>query len=66
MSGSAAIGLKGENAWHDAARRLSAGEASLVSLWGDEGRMRMALREANGGLAIVDVACEAGAFSLPR
>ena len=62
MSGSAAIGLKGENAWHDAARRLSAGEASLVSLWGDEGRMRMALREANGGLAIVDVACEAGAF----
>jgi Ni,Fe-hydrogenase III large subunit len=62
MSGSAAIGLKGENAWRDAARRLSAGQATLVSLWGDEGRMRMAPREANGALTFVDVACEAGAF----
>ncbi len=54
--------LKGEAAWRDAARRLAAGEASLVSLWGDEGRMRAALREANGALAVVDVACERGAF----
>jgi Ni,Fe-hydrogenase III large subunit len=62
MSGSAAIGLNGEKAWRDAVRRLSAGEAALVSLWGDEGRMRMALREANGALAVVEVACDAGAF----
>ena len=46
---------------------LSAGEASLVSLWGDEGRMRMALEgQANGALAVVDVSCEAGAFSCGR
>ncbi len=63
MSANTPISLKGEAAWRDAARRLSAGEADLVSLWGDEGRMRMALREANGALAIVEVACEAGAFA---
>ena len=62
MSASTPISLKGEAAWRDAARRLAAGEADLVSLWGDEGRMRMALRESNGALAVVDVACEGGAF----
>src|SRR5271157_6127696 len=54
--------LKGEAAWRDAARRLAAGEAALVSLWGDGGRMRAALRESDGALAVVDIACEDGAF----
>ena len=48
--------------WRDAAGRLAAGEATLVSLWGDEGRVRMALREADGALSLVEVACEGGAF----
>ncbi len=57
-----AIPLSGETAWRDGARRLAAGEADLVSLWGDEGHMRMALRESNGGLEFADVACVGGSF----
>ena len=49
MSAQPPIRLEGEVAWRDSALQLSAGEADLVSLWGDEGRMRMALRESNGG-----------------
>ena len=48
--------------WREAARLLAAGEATLVSLWGDEGRMRMALSEAAGALSFVDVACDDGSF----
>ena len=62
MSAMPPIHLAGETAWRDATRRLAAGEAGLVSLWGDEGCMRMALRESNGVAAIVTVACEGGAF----
>ena len=62
MSGNSPIRLTGEAAWREAAHRLAAREAALVSLWGDEGRMRMALRESDGALAVVDVACERGAF----
>src|SRR5208283_1949476 len=51
-----------EAEWQDATRRLAAGEATLVSLWGDDGRMRMALREVDGALTLVEVACEDGAF----
>ncbi len=62
MSASPKIRLKGEGEWRAAARRLAADEATLVSLWGDEGRMRMALREADGALALVETACDDGAF----
>ena len=49
--------------WRAAARRVAAGEATLVSLWGDEGRMRMALTESGGGaLDVLDAACDGGAF----
>ncbi len=48
--------------WREAARRISTGEATLVSLWGDEGRMRMALWEAGGGFSLVEVACDDGSF----
>ena len=48
--------------WREASRLLAAGEATLVSLWGDEGRMRMALRQASGALSFVEVACEEGSF----
>ncbi len=54
--------LFGETEWFEAGRRLAEGEATLVSLWGDEGRMRLALREADGGLAVVDMPCDRGAF----
>jgi Ni,Fe-hydrogenase III large subunit len=52
----------GETAWRDAAHRLAAGEADLVSLWGDEGCMRMALRESDGKLAFVELGCGDGSF----
>ncbi|HTR15386.1 MAG TPA: NADH-quinone oxidoreductase subunit C [Roseiarcus sp.] len=48
--------------WFAAGRRLAAGEAALVSIWGDEGRMRMALREPDGALSFVDYHCDDGAF----
>ena len=54
--------LSGENEWFEAGRRMAAGEATLVSLWGDEGRMRLCLRQADGGLSFVEVACDRGAF----
>jgi Ni,Fe-hydrogenase III large subunit len=48
--------------WRAAARRLAEGEATLVSLWGDESRMRLSLREADGAVAVLDFACDDGAF----
>jgi Ni,Fe-hydrogenase III large subunit len=54
--------LSGEAEWFEAGRRMAAGEATLVSLWGDEGRMRLALREADGAVTIVDMPCDRGAF----
>ena len=59
---SAARLLSGEAEWFEAGRRMAAGEATFVSLWGDEGRMRLALREADGALAVVDIPCDRGAF----
>src|SRR5579871_1435073 len=56
------IRLTGETAWRDAAQRLAAGEADLVSLWGDEGSMRMALRVSKGALSFADIVCEDGSF----
>jgi Ni,Fe-hydrogenase III large subunit len=54
--------LSGETEWFEAGRRLAEGETTFVSLWGDEGRMRLAMREADGGLAVVDVPCDRSAF----
>ena len=54
--------LSGEAEWFEAAGRLAGGEATFVSLWGDDGRMRLALREADGRLAVVDMPCDRGAF----
>ena len=51
-----------EARWREAAESVSLGQTTLVSLWGDEGRMRLALREANGTLSVVEVACDDGAF----
>jgi Ni,Fe-hydrogenase III large subunit len=48
--------------WRAAARRLTEDEATLVSLWGDEGRMRLSLREPDGAVAVLDFACDDGAF----
>jgi Ni,Fe-hydrogenase III large subunit len=62
MTAQPTIHHEGEVPWRDGALRLAAGEADLVSLWGDEGRMRMALRESNDRLAVVDIACPGGAF----
>ena len=46
MSASLRVSPRNGGEWCEAARLLAAGEATLVSLWGDEGRMRMALRHA--------------------
>ncbi len=54
--------LSGEAPWFDAGRRMAADEATLVSLWGDEGIMRLCVREADGALAFVDMPCDRGAF----
>ena len=51
-----------ETEWREAARRLAAGEATLVSLWGDVGRMRMALSEPAGSLSLVEVGCRDNGF----
>ncbi len=58
----AARRVSGETEWFEAGRRMAAGEATLVSLWGDEGRMRLALRNPDGAIAFVDMPCERGAF----
>ncbi len=59
---SAARMLSGETEWFEAGRRMAAGEATLVSLWGDDRRMRLCVREVDGALAFVDIACDRGAF----
>jgi Ni,Fe-hydrogenase III large subunit len=48
--------------WRAAARRLAEGDATLTSLWGDEGRMRMALTKVGEALEVLDFACDDGAF----
>jgi Ni,Fe-hydrogenase III large subunit len=54
--------LARESRWLDAGRRLAAGEATFVSLWGDDGCMRMALRGADGKLTFVEILCDTGLF----
>src|SRR5580658_3711171 len=48
--------------WRAAARGLAEGDATLASLWADEGRMRMALAKTGGVLEVLDFACDGGAF----
>jgi Ni,Fe-hydrogenase III large subunit len=49
--------------WIEAARRLAAGEATLVSLWGDTGCVRMALHEpGRAGPRMLALECVDGAF----
>ncbi len=48
--------------WRAAARGLAEGEATFMSLWGDEGRMRMALTKVGETLQVLDFACDDGAF----
>jgi Ni,Fe-hydrogenase III large subunit len=53
----------GDGLWREATRRLAAGEARLVSLWGDGDRARMALSSAGrADLERVDCLCVDGAF----
>jgi Ni,Fe-hydrogenase III large subunit len=62
MSASLRLSPANEVEWCEAARLLAAGEATLASLWGDEGRMRMALRGSAGALSFVEVGCDDGSF----
>ncbi len=42
--------------WRAAARRLAEGEATLASLWGDEGGMRMAMTKVGEAHHVLDFA----------
>jgi Ni,Fe-hydrogenase III large subunit len=57
-----AFRLLSETEWQNEAGRLAEGDATLVSLWGDEGRVRMALREPHGTLTFVETECDGDAF----
>jgi len=49
--------------WTRAARRLAAGQATLVSLWGDVGCVRMALHDhGRADLTILTLPCPDGGF----
>jgi Ni,Fe-hydrogenase III large subunit len=48
--------------WRATARRMAEGETTLASLWGDDGRMRMAEVGIAGALDVLDLACDDGAF----
>ncbi len=62
MSASLTLSPDNRGEWREASTLLAAGEATLVSIWGDEGRMRMALRQASGAVSFVEVPCEDGSF----
>jgi Ni,Fe-hydrogenase III large subunit len=57
-----AFQLVSDAEWRNCAGQLADGEATLVSLWADEDRLRMALREAHGALTFVETACDGDAF----
>jgi Ni,Fe-hydrogenase III large subunit len=51
------------DAWRLATDRLAAGDLSLLSLWGDDGMVHMALLDnANNGVAVVTLTCPDGRF----
>jgi len=48
--------------WRAAAARLAEGDATLMSLWGDDRGVRMALAGTGGALHFLHLACDGGAF----
>ena len=48
--------------WRAAVRRLADGEATLLGLWGEPGRVHMALLE-NGGVALLSFDCPDGRYA---
>jgi Ni,Fe-hydrogenase III large subunit len=48
--------------WRAAAERLADGDATLMSLWGDDRKMRMALATKGGVIDVLDFNCDGGAF----
>ena len=48
------------SAWEDATARLAAGEAALVSLWGEPGRAHLALFD--GAVRLIAIDCSDGRF----
>ncbi len=54
--------LVSPDAWRAAAGRLAAGDATLMSLWGDDRGVRMALATNGGAIDVLDLACDGGAF----
>jgi Ni,Fe-hydrogenase III large subunit len=49
--------------WQQTAERLRSGQVSLVSLWGEPGRARMAvMAAASGQITVLQLACEANHF----
>ncbi len=54
--------LASPETWRAAAARLAEGEATLASLWGDDGGVRMALARPGGEIDVLDLACDGGAF----
>ena len=49
-------------AWEQTAERLRAGEASLLSLWGEPGSAYMALLDATSAARVLRLPCEGGRF----
>jgi Ni,Fe-hydrogenase III large subunit len=53
----------GEDLWRDLARRLAAGEWTLLGLWGDDGAVHMALiDDASSEIGVATCECRAGRF----
>jgi Ni,Fe-hydrogenase III large subunit len=52
-----------EQAWRDIARRVAAGQLTLLGLWGDSGAVHMAiLEEGPGEIAVLTCQCPGGTF----
>src|SRR5271155_3773568 len=54
--------LANPQTWRAAAARLADGDATLMSLWGDNRGVRMALATNGGVIDVLDLACDGGAF----
>jgi Ni,Fe-hydrogenase III large subunit len=54
--------LVSPEAWSAAAARLAEGGATLVSLWGDDRGVRMALAPNKGAIDVLGLICDGGAF----
>ncbi len=60
--GNSATRQLGAADWERCVERLASVEAILVSLWGDVGVVRLAMREPDASVSVVEMACEGGAF----